>query len=157
MRALADLFPDSIPAPLALEPHQHWMLLADVGESLRGNFDLSQWEAALVMFGQNQREAIRCVNELLAEGCLDRRLDRLAAQIDLLLTDATALSCLDSGEADRLRGLGPRLKAMCSNLASYGIPETLVHADFHPGNVATSSRDTRPRGRGSLDLSSPSG
>ena len=77
------------------------------------------------------------MDALLALGCLDRRLDRLAAQVDPLLGDtATLAGQLDAAEIERLRALGPQPKAICAELASYAIPYTLVHGDLHLGNVA---------------------
>src|SRR5919107_500256 len=80
------------------------------------------------------------VGDLLAIGCLDRRLERLAAQVDPLLEDtATLASQLDAAEIERLRALGPQLQAICAELASYAVPHTLVHGDLHLGNVARSA------------------
>ena len=50
------------------------------------------------------------MGDLLAIGCLDRRLERLAAQVAPLLEDtATLASQLDAVEIERLRALGPQL------------------------------------------------
>ena len=48
-------------------------------------------------------------------------------------------SQLDAAEIERLRVLGPRLQAICAELASYAVPHTLVHGDLHLGNVARSA------------------
>ena len=36
----------------------------------------------------------------------------------------------------QLQALAPHLKNLCSQLAKYRIPQTLVHGDLHLGNVA---------------------
>ena len=61
----------------------------------------------------------------------------LAAQIDPLLRDAAAFPGFEAEEIAELRALAPRLKALCGKLASYGIPQALVHGDLHWGNIAT--------------------
>jgi aminoglycoside phosphotransferase (APT) family kinase protein len=70
-------------------------------------------------------------------GCIDRRLGRLAAQLDELLADEAALEGLEAAEITQLHEAAPRLKAICAELAAYRVPETLMHGDLHPGNVAS--------------------
>lgn len=136
LTALAARYPEHIPAPLAVEPEQRWVLLADFGVELRAQPNPAEWAAALELYSRLQRDTAADVETLLASGCLDRRLDRLAAQIDPLLADSEALAGLTEAELARLRSLAPRLKAMCAELAGYSIPPTLVHGDLHGGNIA---------------------
>jgi hypothetical protein len=62
-------------------------------------------------------------------------LDVLASQIDPLLGDGQALALLTLDEIAQIRSLGPRLKAMCSELAAYRVPYALNHGDLHGGNI----------------------
>jgi Ser/Thr protein kinase RdoA (MazF antagonist) len=78
------------------------------------------------------------VDVLLADGCLDRRLDVLEGQVDALLADRRALHRLDAKEVRALSRLAPALHDACRRLAALGLPATLVHGDLHPGNVARS-------------------
>ncbi len=133
---LAARYPGHIPAPLAVESERGWMLLADFGQALRGNTQANVWEETLHLLGKLQLSSTLAVDALLAAGCLDRRLERLATQVEPLLNDNDALSYLDAEESQQLRRLGPRLQAMCKELANYKVPPALVHGDFHPGNVA---------------------
>lgn len=73
------------------------------------------------------------VDELLALGLPDRRLDSLLPRI-AEVADAYADQL---GESDRhaLAGLVATLPRRIGALADCGIPDTLVHGDFHPGNV----------------------
>jgi len=137
MRGLSGLYPDHIPAPLSIDEQRRWMLLADFGAAIGWGAPVEVQEEILLLYGELQRDAVPRVDGLLAMGCLDRRLDRLAAQVDPLLEDtATLASQLDAAEIERLRALGPRLKAICGELASYAMPYTLVHGDLHLDNVA---------------------
>ena len=83
-----------------------------------------------------QRRSVGVTTELLADGCLDRRLGVLEAQVDPLLDDPGAIARLTPDEVTELRRLAPTLKDTCRRLAGCGLPDTLVHGDLHPGNVA---------------------
>ena len=75
-------------------------------------------------------------DDLLAAGCHDRRLDVLERQLDDLIADPRAIAQLGPEEVAELNGRAPELKEACRRLAACGLPETLVHGDLHPGNVA---------------------
>jgi len=137
--ALAALYPAHVPLPLNIDHARGWMLLADFGPTLdatAGRDDPAARADWLGAFGQLQRASAGRVDAFLRLGCQDRRLHRLAAQVDPLLGDTAALASLDGVEVARLRALGPRLRAMCGALAGYGVPQTLVHGDLHSGNIA---------------------
>ena len=76
------------------------------------------------------------VEELLAAGCLDRRLPVLESQLDPLLANPLAVGRLTSEEISELKRLAPKLKQACRRLDALGPPATLVHGDLHPGNAA---------------------
>lgn len=136
MAGLAALFPDAVPAPLVWDPDRRWMLLADLGRSLRAQSTVEAREAMLLRFGRLQLAAAPHVDHVLRIGCLDRRLAHLAGQIDPFLADTALLGDLTDAEVTQLRTLTPRLKAMCRALATYQVPATLVHGDLNLGNVA---------------------
>ncbi len=138
---LAGCFPENVPAPLAVDRERRWLLLPNVGARLRGHPNHSLLEDTLRTFARLQRRTVNRTAHFIEAGCLDRRLERLATQIDPLLEDEGALARLARAEIDRLRALSQSLKAMCAALAAYRVPQTLVHGDFHPGNVAV--RDGR--------------
>ena len=137
MRGLSALYPAHIPAPLSIDEERRWMLLADFGAAIGWGASIDVQEEMLLRYGEVQHDAAARVDDLLALGCLDRRLDRLAAQVDPLLEDTAMLAGhLDAEEIARLGALGPQLKTLCAELASYAVPQTLVHGDLHLGNVA---------------------
>lgn len=137
MRRLAELYPGHIPTPLSIDEARRWMLLADFGPVVGWDAPVEVQEEMLRVYGVLQRDTVSRIDDLRAVGCLDRGLDRLAAQVDPLLADTDTLARqLDAPEIERLRDLAPRLKAMCAELASYAVPHALVHGDLHLGNVA---------------------
>jgi aminoglycoside phosphotransferase (APT) family kinase protein len=137
---LSRRFPGHVPPPLAyrVEAGQSWMLLKDIGGGVArdSTLTLRQWEDLLGLLGRIQRESVGYVDDLLRAGCADRRLDLLASQIDELFSDQDATGELTETEVETLRAYAPRLKIMCAELADCGIPQTLVHGDFHTGNVS---------------------
>jgi Phosphotransferase enzyme family len=135
LQALAERYPDAVPPPIAVDASRRWMLLEDFGPELRSSATLQAWEFAAQRFGQLQLETAAHIDELLAIGCLDRRLEVLADQIDPLLGDEAALATMSAGEITQLRSLAPRLKEMCRDLAGYRVPYTLNHGDLHGGNI----------------------
>lgn len=134
---MARLCPDNVPAPLSVEPTERWMLLADFGKAIYQNNLPDQLSEMVRVFPRLQIQMAAHVPELLAIGCIDRRLGRLPRQLDGLLADEAALEGLEAAEIEQLHQAAPRLKAICAELATYNVPETLMHGDLHPGNIAT--------------------
>ncbi|HMN30441.1 MAG TPA: phosphotransferase, partial [Caldilineaceae bacterium] len=140
-QALAGLFPGALPTPIALEPGQDWMLLADFGPEVGWGAPVETREAVLRSFARLQIASAGRVDELLALGCVDRRLTRLADQIDPLFHDAEMVDYLDEEQQRRLPATADRLKVLCDCLAHYRVPATLMHGDMHMSNVARRADD----------------
>ena len=80
---------------------------------------------------------------MLALGCPDRTLTKLAQEIDPLLADTAALlpgqpQGLSAAEITQLRARAPEFRAMCHELAQYAIPPSLEHGDLWGVNVIAS-------------------
>ena len=145
MATLAGLFPDRVPAPLAVDPGRGWMVLADFGEEVGWGAPVEVVEEVARAHALMQVEAAAHVEELLAAGCHDRRLGRLAAEAEAWLPalEATgrlpgidAATWLTAEETAALEAAVPRLRARCEELAGYAVPPSIVHGDLHLGNVA---------------------
>lgn len=136
MEGLARFFPENVPAPLARDSERRWMLLDDLGPELGWAASPEVRVEVLRVFARMQIESAERVDELLALGCIDRRLDWLAAEAKELLEDDASLEDLDEGEVTSLRAVVPQLEAMFAALAESSVPDTLVHGDLHLSNVA---------------------
>jgi hypothetical protein len=145
MGALAGLFPGQVPAPLAVEPERGWMVLDDFGQEVGWEAPLEVVEEVARAYARLQVTAAGHVGRLLDAGCLDRRLDRLAAQAQAWLpaVEATvdlpgvdAATWLSPEEEAGLRAAVPRLQARCAELAGHAVPPSIVHGDLHLSNVA---------------------
>lgn len=136
--------PDCMPPVLAVDLARGWMLIPNLGVTLRSlvqsTRDLGHWERVLRIYAEVQMDLTSRVNELLELGVLDRRLTMLPDYYEQLLTDTDALLIghpkgLSMEAYQRLRQFAPQFRDMCEQLAGYGIPETLHHEDFHDANI----------------------
>lgn len=134
--ALAQLFPAYMPKPLCIEAHSGWMLLADFGETVGWSAPSEVRAAVLRDFARLQIASSAKIDELLAIGCIDRRLPRLAQQIDPLFADARMMATVSPEIRQQLLAAAPRLKDLCAQLDHYQVPAALVHGDLNMGNVA---------------------
>lgn len=135
-KTLASVFPKHMPTLMAINVQRHWMLLTDFGKPIGNSISFEVKKNIYCLFANIQIQAIQQRDHLLSIGCIDRRLDILQSQIEPLMNDDVALSELSASEIERLHALAPRLQDLCLQLASYKIPETLVHGDLHLHNVA---------------------
>lgn len=132
---LKKLFSKHIPTVLSINPERHWMLLADFGEPIGRKPAFKLQKDVYRLLAQIQIKSVENIDTLLNVGCLDRRLEKLATQIDSLFNDEITVSQLKAEEIKQLQSLAPHLKKLCSQLASYKIPQTLIHGDLHLGNA----------------------
>lgn len=118
---LARLRPDRVPELLAVDLERGWLLMGDAGVRLRELVEeersLDRWLDVLPAYAELQLDAAANADELIALGVPDRRLAVLPEQAAQLLDDVGHV-----GE-------------MCDELASYRIPETIQHDDFHDAQV----------------------
>lgn len=143
-QSLARWFPDCMPEFVAVEARRGWMLMRDGGEQLRASIrpvkDISPWKPVIARFAEVQIGLADHLTELLSLRLPDHRLAVLPSLFTGLLADE------DSLMIDREKGLTPlqwqelrdkatRFEQICTQLAAFGIPESLNHGDFHDGNV----------------------
>lgn len=82
---------------------------------------------------------ISCVernDELIAIGCGDRRIEGLASNLVAIIADEDVHIRLTADEITRLQALVPTVERAVADLLAYPVPQTLLHGDFHAGNVA---------------------
>jgi pimeloyl-ACP methyl ester carboxylesterase len=141
VKTLSQLYPRHVPTPLVSDERRDWMLLPELKEMVGWGAPTKRRQAFLVDFGQLQVAAVAAVEPLLAAGCLDRRLAHLPGWIEVLLTSEMVLATMAESERERLTALIPQLQALCQELATYCLPETLMHGDLHGGNIAIQDED----------------
>jgi fructosamine-3-kinase len=136
MAGLAQLYPDYIPAPLAVNAARNWMLSEDLGEPIGRDAPYEQKEGLFQAIARMQIDSSQRLDNLLRIGCIDRCIPWLQAHLDALLADEITLSMITPAEREELRRALPRLQQLLTELDSLPIPPALLHGDLHTGNVA---------------------
>jgi hypothetical protein len=130
LRWLGEHAPRTAPVPVAASGGR--VLLEDLPGTDRYDAEPGEREIMLARLHTAQLAAAARTDELLALGVPDRRPPRLAELIRAVVTD-------NGGPEHQVltAGLDERLAA----IEACGLPDTLVHGDFHPGNVRGSATE----------------
>lgn len=139
MATLSGLFPDDVPAPLAVDERRRWMLLPDLGPQIGWRAPIEVREEVLRAFGRLQVRSAGSVDRLLAAGCVDRRLPWLARQATEWPATVDLSRWLSGEETAELSAACAALAVTCAELADLPVPYALGHGDMHLGNVAGSN------------------
>jgi hypothetical protein len=141
---LAAHYPLLAPPVLAIDCERDVLLMQGIdGVKLRhlgkANY-LPYWEALLHSFAQMQLDYAVHIDDVLATGCPDWRLDKLEQAIDPFFAQLPGLlqqipHHFSENELALLYSLPIRLKQMCIELSDYNLPASLHHGDFHSGNI----------------------
>lgn len=151
--ALAQWFPAIMPDLVAWDAEHRWLLMRDAGENLRNlsranGTNWSQWETVLRKMAALQIGTIEHVDELLALDIIDRRLSQLPTLYQTLIADSAGLlvgqeNGISVADAERLPSFAAELQRLCDAVASYHVPQTLHHDDFHAGNIGVRGDEYR--------------
>lgn len=123
-----------VPEVVRADPRAATALLGDVaGED--------QWEAPeerlirmVRTFVEVQADWAERVDALIEAGVPDRRADAMTEHAAALIGRSEVREQLDPTELRRADDLLTGLPDRLTRLADCGLPDTLVHGDFHPGN-----------------------
>ena len=133
---LASRRPDAIPPLLAADLDRGWLLMDDAGTTLRTvvaeERSLDRWLDVLPLYAGVQIDLAGEAPELVDIGVPDMRLAVLPHKLKTFLDE---LGGRLGDEGARLRERLPWVRAACEELASYGVPETIQHDDFHDAQV----------------------
>jgi hypothetical protein len=141
---LAQRYPHYLPAVLSINTEQGWLLMADGGKRLRENLkneaDIQHWLNLLPIYAKLQQDAAQHLQEFLELGVPDRRLATLPTNFQQLLANTEILAIEQPGglsliEYQCLQDSNDVVTQLCSELAKFGIPETINHGDLHDGNI----------------------
>lgn len=122
--ALAERWPDRVPAVLGADTEQAWLLLADAGTPIAAVGDvMDAWDAAVPLYAELQQGETVHAGEHLAAGVSDLRPAVLATELGAR-----------SEREPRLRPFVDRFAELCASLTR---PPTLQHDDLHESNIYT--------------------
>ena len=142
-RLLAERFPEAIPTVVAIESNEGWLIVEDIGSAWVGDVPEADRPAAL---GRGATALVAIQRAMaLDDGALRTLLDAGAPHrplADLVASVAAAIGPDGFGVGDG--GIPPEragrvLEALATAVArveSTGLPESVVHGDFHSGNAA---------------------
>jgi Phosphotransferase enzyme family len=145
VQMIAEQFPTLVPQVLAIHDEQQWLLMkAAPGEKVPPDANLldylPRWKTLLQTYAHMQQAFAKRMEQLLALGCHDWRMEVLAESIDPFFAELPVLlqgawNPLTKEEQERLHQVAPHLKSSCFELARLGIPASIHHGDFHRGNI----------------------
>lgn len=142
---LARLFPSSLPRILGIHRSWNGWLSEELSKTTLDQFtDLSVWESAAEQLAQLQIASIDQSSELIDGRCKDLRLSRLADFVPAFLKRMAFLMSLQEKHSpapltpSELDFLCTRLLNSLCLLQHIGLPDTLGHLDFNPGNIIVS-------------------
>jgi hypothetical protein len=129
---IAELSPGATARVVASEPVEGWMLL----ENLPGDVipDEHGHRAAFEHLVQLQSIARGREQDLLAAGCARRSLIEIPGELANVLDDPMLGEWLSVDSARAARIVDWLVDAV-AQVEQLGLPDVLVHGDFHPGNV----------------------
>jgi Phosphotransferase enzyme family len=139
--ALSRRAPDAVPVVLASDPAENWFLMLDHGGRPVEEEAPDRWIAGLRQFGAVQRSSVDWANEIPAVGGQTRSLEQLAAEIPAMLDRDDLGGRLGPDHRNAWIAALPRLVDTCASLLAVGLPDTLVHGDFHPSNIVVTPDD----------------
>ncbi|MGW8566069.1 phosphotransferase [Isoptericola sp. NPDC055881] len=141
-RLLAEIAPDQVDVPLAVETTRGWLLTADRGATLRERREptAADWSAVLTGFARLQQDVAARGPELRRTGLPDCSPATVPGRFDVVLDRLRTLPSahpahLDEATAAALDRARPAVVDAAAVLAASPLPATLQHGDLHPGNV----------------------
>ncbi|MFL5779577.1 MAG: phosphotransferase family protein [Chloroflexota bacterium] len=142
-RLLAERFPETMPTVVAIEPDEGWLIVEDIGSSWIGDAPeddrpaaLGQGASTLVAIQRTFASDADAVRTLLEAGAPHRPLADLVGSLAGAI-GPEGLGVADGGiEPQRAQRVVAATAAAVARVEAVGIPESVVHGDFHSGNAA---------------------
>jgi hypothetical protein len=142
IQLIAPSMPQHLPRVIAVDRARGWTLMEALPANPQDDVpqwqrDTSgpEWEQAVRVLARLQQSWIGREDELFAAGCPDRRLATLPAALDELLASDMVRGGLSADEQSRLAAFAKEVPDRVDALRDCGLPEALMHGDFHAGNV----------------------
>ncbi len=139
---LAEVAPEHVAAPVAIDAERGWILDRDRGSTWRDEraATTADWQRLVVEVARLQQQAARHGDALLTAGLPDARPDRTVGLFDRFLTvfaelDESHPCHLDGGALASLHDRRPAIVEASARLVDSPVPSTLQHGDVHTGNV----------------------
>lgn len=149
--ALAEIAPEHVVTPLAVEPTKGWMISPDHGATLATlkTTDYALWARVVGDFAELQQQAARYGQRLAGAGLasLDPGIAGNFVSNQLLLHTGLPEEHplhLNAEQADRIYASVPAIEDAAAQLSELGVPLSLEHNDLHPNNAFIPGSSTDP-------------
>jgi hypothetical protein len=141
-QVLAELVPDAVDRPFAIDPSRGWMLTKDHGPSLGERFEpgIAEWQEVVSLTAHVQRTLVGQKAALVAVGLPDYSPPTVPERYDWLIERLAKLpvehpSHVSTDLARQLDRARPLIADAAQRLEDSPVPSTFQHADVHPNNV----------------------
>lgn len=149
--ALAELTPEHVVAPLAVEPTRGWMISADHGATLAtlSTTDYALWARVLTDYADLQQQVAPHGKRLIDAGlaAMEPAIAGNFVSNQLLLHTGLPPEHplhLNAEQADRIYAGVPDIEEAAARLKTLGVPLSLEHNDLHPNNAFIPGSSTEP-------------
>jgi Phosphotransferase enzyme family len=150
---LSRRWPDRVAEVLAHDEGRAWLLLADAGTAIAELANAPEiWLEALPRYAELQRGEVHHVEDHLAHGVPDLRVDRLPVLFRALLDLDLPLR---EREIARLRAFEPELARLCGELATEHPITSIQHDDLHLWNLFVRGAEVRVLDWGDSSIGDP--
>ena len=138
IQLIAPTMPEHLPRVIATDRERGLTLMEPLpARTLREQADDAASDRAVALLARLQQSWAPRTAALLAAGCADRRLGTLDSAIEEILARESVRERFNDDELRQLRVFGATVPARVEALRACGVPETLMHGDFYPGNIAS--------------------
>lgn len=145
--ALSRLFPHYVPTVIAVrESWNAWLSMEVTGASLDSLHETSEWKKVAAELAKFQIASIDTLPELTVSGCKDFTSSKLMSQVAPFLDRVSRLMAMQkkcpppSLTRCEINFLGEQLRKAVALLGETGLPDTIGHLDFNPGNIFVGSK-----------------
>ena len=138
-RLVVEMLPEHAPPILAADEQRAWLLMDEMPGADEEHEDAPPaglGPAAARIAATIQLRSLEHLEEIERAGVPERGLAETLRVFDEILVGSIELDELAPDEVAAARGVRGAVHAVVEELASLGLPETLIHGDLHPGNVA---------------------
>lgn len=133
--ALATQYPHLIPKPICIDPERRWMLTPEFGPVIDDpERDIDLLTQAVYTYGQVQLDSATHTTDFLQGDPLGLGLDHFYATVEALIKNKAEI--LEPEEVDAFYRHLPLIKEHIQELAGSPIPQTILHGDLGPHNIA---------------------
>jgi aminoglycoside phosphotransferase (APT) family kinase protein len=133
------MLPEHAPPVIAADVERAWLLIEDMAGADEDHEDAPPsglGPAATRIAATLQLRSLDHLGEIEAAGVPLRGLAETLRGFDEVLDGSIELDALTPEELAAARGCRDEVHAVFGELAALEVPETLIHGDLHPGNVA---------------------